>query len=157
MNDEEAFEYWLESMRVRGDRPEGYERRAWQAACEWKQHEVDAYREAARTEAEFVNELQAENSKIRDEFKFQTPPAVIAYQEMNDKLQAENSFLKENINGTRMKQMNEEIERLKAENAKLKECLKETNAIISEFHSSEFGSLDRAFEKINKLKELDEE
>ena len=128
MNDEEAFEYWLESMRVRGDRPEGYERRAWQAACEWKQHEVDAYREAARTESEFVNEIQAENT-----------------------------FLKENINGTRMKQMNEEIERLKAENAKLKECLKETNAIISEFHSSEFGSLDRAFEKINKLKELDEE
>lgn len=27
------------------------------------------------------------------------------------------------INGTRMKQMNEEIERLKAENAKLKECV----------------------------------
>lgn len=27
-------------------------------------HEVDAYKEAARTEAEFVNELQAENAKL---------------------------------------------------------------------------------------------
>jgi hypothetical protein len=120
MNDEEAFEYWLESMRVRGDRPEGYERRAWQDACEWKQHEVDAYREAARTEAGFVNELQAENT-----------------------------FLKENINGTRMKQMNEEIEQLKVQNSKLRECVEWIGEMPEVGEASGYAR--------QVLKELDEE
>jgi hypothetical protein len=41
------------------------------------------------------------------------------------KLQAENAFLKENINGTKMKQMNDRIEDLLAENKKLREAIRE--------------------------------
>ena len=43
------------------------ELKTWQAACEY----------------------------VRDEFKFQTPPAVVAYMEMNDKLIKENKKLRE--------------------------------------------------------------
>lgn len=62
--DKEAYAIYEKTILQR----EGYlyiAREAWQAACEY----------------------------ARDEFKFQTPPAVIAYQEMNDKLQAKNAKL----------------------------------------------------------------
>jgi transcriptional regulator with PAS, ATPase and Fis domain len=47
------------------------------------------------------------------------------FEEMSamEKLQAENAFLKENINGTKIKQMNDRIEDLLAENKKLREAL----------------------------------
>jgi len=66
--DKEAFEKWLDDCYFDGDRrPEPSVKEAWQAACEY----------------------------MRDEFKFQTPPAVFIYQDMNDKLQAENKKLRE--------------------------------------------------------------
>lgn len=48
---------------------------------------------------------------------------LIILQDKCEKLEAENAFLKESINGTRMKRMNEEIEQLKHENMKLFEAL----------------------------------
>jgi len=75
MNDKDEFDKWF-IQTYRYDYkdlviPESVnpQKEAWQAACEY----------------------------MRDEFKFQTPPAVIAYQEMNEKLQAENAELKTQI------------------------------------------------------------
>ena len=67
--DKEAFEaWWKEYTSNLSDTPTEWDvHDAWQAACEY----------------------------MRDEFKFQTPPAVFIYQDMNDKLQAENKKLRE--------------------------------------------------------------
>ena len=40
--------------------------RVWQAACEYKDKELVEWREAARSEADEVNRLQAENKKLRE-------------------------------------------------------------------------------------------
>lgn len=104
MNDKDKEAYAIYESTIL-DR-EGYlyiAREAWQAACEWKQHEVDAYREATRTEAEFVNELQEENKALRS-----------------------------NINGSKMKQMNERIEKLLAENASLIEKVQRVVLFLKE-------------------------
>lgn len=67
--DKEAFE---KSLDVVCNKENDYERfyAVWQAACEY----------------------------MRDEFKFQTPPAVVAYVEINDKLVEENKKLREALN-----------------------------------------------------------
>jgi hypothetical protein len=69
--DKEAFEGWYseENAQKLWEDSNGDEvvTKAWQAACEY----------------------------MRDEFKFQTPPAVFIYQDINDKLQAENKKLRE--------------------------------------------------------------
>lgn len=41
--------------------------RVWQAACEYKDKELLEWKEAARSEAEEVNRLQAENADLKDE------------------------------------------------------------------------------------------
>ena len=70
--DKEAFEKWeldVEwSTAFTGHRLAAID--AWQAACEYKDNE----------------------------FKFQTSPSVIVYQDMNEKLQAENKKLREALN-----------------------------------------------------------
>ena len=66
--EKEAFEKWYSgenNIICKGLHHE--HREAWQAACEY----------------------------VRNEFKFQTPPAVVAYMEMNDKLIKENKKLHE--------------------------------------------------------------
>jgi hypothetical protein len=69
--DKKAFEQWeldVEwSTAFKDQRLAALE--AWQAACEY----------------------------VRDDFKFQTPPAVVAYMEINDKLQAENKKLRQEL------------------------------------------------------------
>ena len=68
------------------------------------------------------------NDKDKEELEMQlslTNPDVDVLEDFIYKLQAENTFLKENINGTRMKQMNERIEELLIENAKLRELVKD--------------------------------
>lgn len=82
--DEKAFEDWY------GDKPKNYaslylqNKKAWQAACEYKKEtllecihnyyslmeELKEYKEAARSEAEEVNRLQAENKKLREALEF---------------------------------------------------------------------------------------
>ena len=42
------------------------ELKTWQAACEYKDKELMEWKEAARSEAQEVNSLQAENKKLRD-------------------------------------------------------------------------------------------
>jgi hypothetical protein len=43
---------------------------AWQSACEYKDKEILEWREAARSEADEVNRLQAENKKLREALEF---------------------------------------------------------------------------------------
>ncbi len=69
--------------------------RTWQAACEYKE-----------------KQFSLEKARLRE-----------IEIEVYRKLEAENAFLKENINGTKMKQMNDRIEDLLAENKKLREAL----------------------------------
>lgn len=104
--DKKAFENWLDDCYFDGDRrPDPSVKEAWQAACEYKQKEVDFFKdrnetniskvtcinqvndglhillkeaeaelfewkEAARSEAEEVNRLQAENRKLREALEF---------------------------------------------------------------------------------------
>ena len=73
--DKEAFEEWLRDASNHYADALAYEFErhlcfvSWQAACEY----------------------------VRDDFKFQTPPAVVAYMEINDKLQAENKKLRQEL------------------------------------------------------------
>jgi hypothetical protein len=66
--DEKAFEDWY------GDKPKNYaslylqNKKAWQAACEYKDKELMEYKEAARSEAEEVNRLQAEIKKRKEKY-----------------------------------------------------------------------------------------
>ena len=73
--DQEAFEGWVASE----DKHEGVfsnnnnftrdywiAEKTWQAACEYKDEELIEWKEAARSEAEEVNRLQAENKKLRE-------------------------------------------------------------------------------------------
>jgi hypothetical protein len=80
MNDKdlEAFESWqkeiiqeLKFNSVIGDnKHRGSLEFAWQAACEYKEDELMEYKEAARSEADEVNILQAENKKLREALEF---------------------------------------------------------------------------------------
>ncbi len=80
--DKEAFEaWWKEYTSNLSHTPTEWDvHDAWQAACEYKKEtllecahnyyslmeELKEYKEAARSEAEEVNELQAENKKLRE-------------------------------------------------------------------------------------------
>jgi hypothetical protein len=109
--DNQAFESWWEdiydkSMQVKDWRScdnlhdNKYNMaKAWRAACEYQQKEIE-----------------------EDEDRLRYHMNSIGYRELK-KLQAENAFLKENINGTKMKQMNDRIEDLLAKNKKLREAL----------------------------------
>jgi regulator of replication initiation timing len=59
--DKEAFDEWRNSTSARLDIHD-----AWQAACEYKDEELNEWKEAARSEAEEVNRLQVENKKLRE-------------------------------------------------------------------------------------------
>jgi hypothetical protein len=65
--DKEAFEKWFRDYWSFEHINKIDCLKSWQAACEYKE----------------------------DEFKFQTPPAVVTYMEINDKLLAENKKLRE--------------------------------------------------------------
>jgi cell shape-determining protein MreC len=105
--DKEAFEKYLdesvmpaheiklfETMNERQRIRFGMEK-AWKAACEYKE-----------------KQFSLEKARLRE-----------IEIEVYRKLEAENAFLKENINGTKMKQMNDRIEDLLAKNKKLREAL----------------------------------
>ncbi|MEY3182461.1 MAG: hypothetical protein RLZ35_446 [Pseudomonadota bacterium] len=108
MNDKEAFEKWvnddsLSQMEVKlfqamteNQRIMFCSERTWQAAVQYKQKEY---------------------SNIMD--------AMTQTSQNNAKLLAENAFLKENINGTKMKQMNDRIEELLVKNKKMREAIRE--------------------------------
>ena len=138
--DKEAFEKWWDRADYSGN-PYNWDKHSfiyfellntWQAACEYKQQEIDEYKEAARSEAQLVNELQAENTALRA-----------------------------NINGTRMKQMNERIEELLIENAKLEKKVQRTKLFLKERLSYAHEDKDELF--VNKyclmalLQELEKE
>lgn len=67
MNDKEAFRAWADKIEVEwgidGHKVTLFSRldmeEAWQAACEYKQEEIDAYKD------EINQKLQAENAKLR--------------------------------------------------------------------------------------------
>ena len=67
--DKEAFESHLE---VICNKENDYERffAIWQAACEYKQKEIDEWKEAAKSEAQLVNELQEQNKKLKKEIEY---------------------------------------------------------------------------------------
>lgn len=78
MSDSEAFDNWFESL-FPDNNYANLRREAWLAACEYKQKEINdirleydkltdwasEYKEAARSEAQLVNELQAEVSELK--------------------------------------------------------------------------------------------
>jgi hypothetical protein len=47
-----------------------HEFESWQSACEYKDKELIEWREAARSEGDEVNRLQAENKKLREALEF---------------------------------------------------------------------------------------
>lgn len=55
----------------------------------------DIWRNSTSTRLDIHDAWQAACEYVRGEFKFQTPPAVAIYQDMNDKLQAENKKLRD--------------------------------------------------------------
>jgi hypothetical protein len=123
MNDIEAFEKWLsdasnhyaDALAYEFERHLCFE--SWQAACEYKQKEIDELDEISEYLADGYNHVKAENA-----------------------------FLKENINGTKMKQMNDRIEDLLAENKKLREAIK---------YALEWSGDVNAWNRLNEaLKEL---
>ena len=67
--DKEAFEKWCD-LNGYLHIVEDFLYEAWQAACEDKDKEILEYKEAARSESEEVNSLQAENKKLREALEF---------------------------------------------------------------------------------------
>jgi hypothetical protein len=139
MNDIEAFESWWEnfydeSMQVKDWRScenlhdNKYNMaKAWQAAIEYQQKEIE-----------------------EDEDRLRNHMNSIGYRKLK-KLEVENAFLKENINGTKMKQMNDRIEQLKAKNEKLCD-------VLGKIANEEFESFGEMYEFIARctLKEVGE-
>jgi hypothetical protein len=106
--DKEAFEKWRDnnfSKLIEVGNKGGLEKLndnlawCWQAAVDCKQKEIE-----------------------EDEDRLRNHMNSIGYRELK-RLRADNNGLKENINGTKMKQMNDRIEDLLAENKKLREAL----------------------------------
>jgi hypothetical protein len=67
--DKEAFDKWCD-LNGYLHIVEDFLYEAWKAACEYKDKELLEYKEAARSEAQEVNELQAENKKLREALEF---------------------------------------------------------------------------------------
>jgi hypothetical protein len=111
--DKEAFEKWFISNRdssfavflrenypdvgIKWDREPA--RSAWQAACEFKQKEIDAVMSENKLCERFITQIQADKFEMRGDIQ---------------KLQAENDSLKDGS------YWQSDIERLEAENAKLR-------------------------------------
>jgi hypothetical protein len=77
--DKEAFEKWLVSENKHEGvfsnnnnftRDYWIAEKTWQAACEYKDKDLLEWKEAARSEANIVNVLQAENKKLRDALEY---------------------------------------------------------------------------------------
>ena len=104
--DKEAFEKWIDNDVLSQDESTLFKNmseqervvfvteRTWQAACEYKKEtllecvhnyyslmeELKEYKEAARSEAEEVNRLQAENKKLREALELTIRTAEYVYQ-----------------------------------------------------------------------------
>lgn len=135
--DKKAFEKWWDEIRLRGQSTFGIVAITWQAACEYKQKEIDDLEES------LVVRLSKSYIAGKDLSK------IIQKNLTNEieKLQTENAKLRENINGTRVKQMNERIEELLIENAKLRECV--------EFYA-ETGNWTRSLLESSTLREIND-
>jgi hypothetical protein len=130
-NDKEAFDNWFkDAWDIDFDAYDfrhTIQLKAWQAAVDYKQKEIE-----------------------EDEDRLRNHMNSIGYGKLK-KLKAENAFLKENINGTKMKQMNDRIEQLKAKNEKLCD-------VLGKIANEEFESFGEMYEFIARctLKEVGE-
>ena len=108
--DKEAFEEWLESMRFSGDHPEGYERRAWQDACEYARNELSddlehyikessVWMKAAQKHFKNIKELQDENKKLQENILLLQEKTLVLgeFEDENKKLRDALNILRQNL------------------------------------------------------------
>jgi hypothetical protein len=98
--DKEAFEKWWDEIRLRGQSTFGIVAITWQAACEYKQKEID----------ELLKQLKHENDLYKKHLK--------VYEDENAKLIEQDQIISQEI-----KTYIHIADRLKGENAKLRECV----------------------------------
>lgn len=105
MNDKEAFEKWFAQNPVNKFEAE----EAWQAACEYKQKDIDELRDRLHHEVEMIDgaakdhiaKLQAENERLKEVISYLPKVPTQPYE----------------------KKLSQRIQKLEAENQKLKECV----------------------------------
>ncbi len=67
--DKEAFEKWWDEIRLRGQSTFGIVAITWQAACEYKQKELDVLRLQYDKLTDWASEYVAENARLNQEIE----------------------------------------------------------------------------------------
>ena len=90
--DKEEFINWYKNKISEFDNC----KEAWQAACEYKQKEIDYLRLEYDKLTDWASEYKAENAKLIEQDKIMSGE-IKTYMEIAEKLQAENTELKQKL------------------------------------------------------------